>query len=103
MKASKFTDAQKAFILKQAEEGLPVGWPAFVGGSGMSQDDQTMRAIFAAKATTTLFDACVGAARRPSVQVRPWSGRDANDGSRAVDEVLSRTWWSFGVGVVSGH
>ena len=25
MKASKFTDAQKAFILKQAEEGLPVG------------------------------------------------------------------------------
>mgnify|MGYP001815148214 CR=1 FL=1 len=25
MKASKFTDAQKAFILKQAEEGVPVG------------------------------------------------------------------------------
>jgi putative transposase len=25
MKASKFTDAQKVFILKQAEEGLPVG------------------------------------------------------------------------------
>ena len=25
MKASKFTDAQKAFVLKQAEEGLPVG------------------------------------------------------------------------------
>ncbi len=25
MKASKFTDAQKAFILKQAEEGAPVG------------------------------------------------------------------------------
>ena len=24
MKASKFTDAQKAFILKQGEEGLPV-------------------------------------------------------------------------------
>jgi len=25
MKASKFTDAQKAFILKQADEGMPVG------------------------------------------------------------------------------
>ena len=25
MKASKFSDAQKAFILKQAEEGAPVG------------------------------------------------------------------------------
>ena len=25
MKASKFTEAQKAFILKQAEEGVPVG------------------------------------------------------------------------------
>ncbi len=25
MKASKFTDVQKAFILKQGEEGLPVG------------------------------------------------------------------------------
>lgn len=25
MKASKFTDAQKAFILKQADEGVPVG------------------------------------------------------------------------------
>lgn len=25
MKASKFTDAQKTFILKQAEEGLPIG------------------------------------------------------------------------------
>lgn len=25
MKASKFTDGQKAFILKQAEEGVPVG------------------------------------------------------------------------------
>jgi len=25
MKASKFTDAQKAFLLKQAEEGVPVG------------------------------------------------------------------------------
>jgi len=25
MKASKFTDAQKAFILKQVEEGVPVG------------------------------------------------------------------------------
>jgi len=25
MKASRFTDAQKAFILKQAEEGVPVG------------------------------------------------------------------------------
>ena len=24
MKASKFTDAQKAFILKQGEEGIPV-------------------------------------------------------------------------------
>ncbi|MEM9763754.1 MAG: transposase, partial [Pseudomonadota bacterium] len=25
MKASKFTDAQKTFILKQADEGVPVG------------------------------------------------------------------------------
>jgi len=25
MKASKFSDAQKAFILKQGEEGMPVG------------------------------------------------------------------------------
>lgn len=25
MKASKFTDAQKAFLLKQAEDGVPVG------------------------------------------------------------------------------
>ncbi|MEM6973977.1 MAG: transposase, partial [Pseudomonadota bacterium] len=25
MKASKFTDAQKAFILKQADKGVPVG------------------------------------------------------------------------------
>lgn len=25
MKASKFSDAQKAFILKQAEEGVPIG------------------------------------------------------------------------------
>ena len=25
MKASKFTDAQKTFILKQAEEGVPIG------------------------------------------------------------------------------
>ena len=25
MKASKFTDAQKVFVLKQAEEGMPVG------------------------------------------------------------------------------
>ena len=25
MKASKFSDAQKAFILRQAEEGVPVG------------------------------------------------------------------------------
>ena len=25
MKASRFSDAQKAFILKQAEEGVPIG------------------------------------------------------------------------------
>lgn len=25
MKASKFTDAQKAFILRQAEDGVPIG------------------------------------------------------------------------------
>lgn len=25
MKASRFTDAQKAFVLRQAEEGLPIG------------------------------------------------------------------------------
>lgn len=25
MKASNFSDAQKAFILKQAEEGVPIG------------------------------------------------------------------------------
>ena len=25
MKASKFSDAQKAFVLKQAEEGVPIG------------------------------------------------------------------------------
>jgi putative transposase len=35
MKASRFSDAQKAFILKQADEGVPIG--DVCGKAGISQ------------------------------------------------------------------
>ena len=36
MKASKFSDAQKAFVLRQAEDGVPIA--EVCGKAGISQD-----------------------------------------------------------------
>ena len=49
VKASQFTDAQKAFILKQGEEGVPVA--EICRKAGISQATYTLNADSALKPT----------------------------------------------------